>query len=157
VKHALAVVLILLAALAWADDTATPPPVAISMVAVKAARVGHEKTQYGPGLESVRPALRDSKYDDYALITKSRASAPYGRQTQLRINSQYTLVITPESRERDGGIRADIRVEMAAKKPGDRPVNVISAKGVLAPGKPLRLGGPKVDNGDLIVILIATQ
>ena len=60
----------------------------------------------------------------------------------------------PLSRDRVGRVRVNVRIEMAAKREGGKPVNALSNTTIaLVPGVKVNLGGLRLDQGDLIVVL----
>ena len=149
--HRPAVIVLLVLSLVvpcWAE----PAPVTVSLVAVRAANEGHARKVFGEGLEKVVQAIASLDYDSFSKVSASDATIPFGEKTKFFINSTYSLVIEPTAIDNEGRIRLHTQVMMKAK---DRKENVKALDTVLvmAPGKQLNLGGLKLADGDLIIVL----
>ena len=140
------------------SDTSKPKPVTVSMVAVKAAQENRKETYFEPGLEGIRDAVSDLKYDTYRKVTSSRTTAPFGEEAKLPINATYTLYVTPVSKEPNGQIRLKTRIEIIPEDKTKKPVNTHVATVLQKPGKKLVLGGGmKLDEGELVVIITVVE
>lgn len=144
-----AVVYLLLLSPAYAQ----PAPVEFSMVAVKASNVGVSPKQFGPGLGSVRPAIQSLNYDTYEKISSSTATIPFGEKTTFYINKKYSLVVEPTAVDDRGRIRMNTQILMKSDKEKGKEVKALDTVLVMAPNKHLNLGGLRLEEGDLIVVL----
>lgn len=124
----------------------------ISFWAVQATREGHADKVYGHGLEPVQSKLVDLPHDTFSLIVDGGLGANFGSKAEAVITPQYKLRIEPLDEE-DGRVRMRLVVEYE-KEPG-RIINAVDTRIVLTPGKQVRLGGLKLDEGDLVIIFSA--
>ncbi|MDP7638640.1 MAG: hypothetical protein QGG73_02840 [Candidatus Hydrogenedentes bacterium] len=128
--------------------------VSISVHAVRLLNEGHgEKQRFDRELGKVRGALAGLEYDTFEKIKIIRGSISYGSESKFKIDNRYSLLITPIDKGADGRIRVKIRLEMAAKKPGGEPTKVIGTEQRMPPGKQTKLGGARLDKGELVVVL----
>lgn len=127
----------------------------LSVWAVQATNEERESRHFDPGLETIRDAVADLPFDTYRRVRADRKEAACGAEIRFPLDARYTLFVKPVSREDDGRIRLDIRVEIAPRKEGDKPVNALSTRMIAAPGKKTRLGGFKLDKGELLIVLAA--
>jgi hypothetical protein len=130
-----------------------PPPVRLSVTAVRATLEHRPARYFDPGLESIRNAVADLEFDTYRTITVETVSAPYKRETTLPLTPRYTLSITPLSREPRGDVRLNVSILMASRQEGGRPINALATTVVTGPGKPFKLRGLRLDQGELVVVL----
>lgn len=149
--------ILLLAALAAAQDTGAPATVTVSMVAVQATNEGRSEKYFGPGLEEVYRAVIGLDYDTFHRVKSGEAPAPFDQETQFFINDRYTLYVTPLEKGSDGRIRIRTRIAMATRDGTGQPVNALDTTLVMVPGRHLNLGGLRLDEGELIVVLTVTD
>jgi hypothetical protein len=110
--------------------------------------------RFGPGLENVQRALEGLSYKTFRRIDGFERSAKYQSESAIRLNDRYTLFVRPMSKDDQDRVRMNVRIEMAPRKRGDAPIDVVSDTSVaLVPGKQVNLGGLKLDEGELIVVL----
>lgn len=132
---------------------ANPAPVEFSMVAVKASNVGVSPKQFGAGLGKVKSAIQSLSYDTFEKISSSNATIPFGEKTEFFINQKYTLVVEPTAVDERGRIRMNTVVMMKSDREDGKLVKALDTVLVMAPDKHLNLGGLKLEDGDLIVVL----
>ncbi|MBN2308493.1 MAG: hypothetical protein JXR94_05950 [Candidatus Hydrogenedentes bacterium] len=172
----LAALAIVAASLAAEGDCPIEKPVQVTMVAVQATRSGPPRTaqpehglvfgiresgpkrrkEFSKDLEEIRPALEALDFDVFTKVNAGKAVADAGREVQLPINRDYTLFVTPLCKDREGRIRIKGRVEEKVLLRGNKkPVSrqALSFTSAIAPNKPLRLGGFRLGQGELIVVL----
>ncbi|MCP4642250.1 MAG: hypothetical protein GY851_17530, partial [bacterium] len=142
-------------------------PVKVEMIAVQATqelpplppdatpeeKAKKPKKRFEKGLERIKPAVDDLKFDTFKKVAIAKATAPPGREAKLPINAKYTLFVTPISKDAKARIRIKARVEekvpkklkngTLSKKEFDKR-QALSVMSSVAPGKPLRLGGFKL-------------
>lgn len=130
------------------------PPARIEMTAVMATKEGKTAADYGPGLEGVKSLLADMEadYDTFRKAAGQALSIPFETETELPVDEKYSVFVKPLTREKTGGIRAQVRVTMR-RKPGDTPVNAVVTTLQFAPGKPMKLRGLKRASGELALVL----
>ena len=141
--------------LAGAPSQDALPPVELCVWAVEAQQEAGKARHFDAGLEAVRPALEKLPYTTFRKVYTTRTKAPFEQETRCKITSKYTLILTPLSREKDGRIRADLRVEMLPAKRGGAPVKALATRLALQPGQKIKLQGLKLDKGELIILLSA--
>jgi len=79
---------------------------------VEASYEEREAPHFDPGLEPIKQAVSDLTFNTYRKLKAQRAAMAVDETARLPINGRYTLFLTPVSREEDGRVRVDIRVEM---------------------------------------------
>lgn len=129
----------------------------LSLWAAHATQEGRSPKHFDPGLEPIESAVADLPFDTYRKAQVTRQPIPYKSETRLSIDARYTLFVTPRAKEQDGRIRLDIRVESAPKNPQAKPIIALSTRLMACPGKKTRLGGFKLDRGELVIVLAAGQ
>ena len=132
---------------------APPPPVVLSMVAVHATQEGSNPKSFDPALKEVRAALEDLKFDTYRLICTQTVSARDNEESKVAISPDYTLYVKPLSKDPGGKVRVSVRIEMHPKNEGQKPVNALSTTLVIVPGKQFILGGLKLKQGELVIVM----
>jgi hypothetical protein len=145
-------IIVIAGALLAPTQSGQPPPISISVVAVHATTQGGAK-QFDAGLESVRAALADLEFDRYRKLSAAVVSAPFNQESSVDLGSGYSLFVTPLARERNGQTRINVKVQMASKEAGGRPVNAVATTIMIAPGKQFKLRGLKMDPGELVVVM----
>jgi len=144
---------IALLTLTGAAEESRPRPVIFSMWAVQATREGRAEKHFDRGIEAVRAAVADLGYDTYRKVKTVRQSAAFKKDTRIRIDAHYTLVMTPLENEGEGRVQIDLRVEMDPKRMGGKPVKALATRLVMNRGKMVKLGGLKLKKGELVVVL----
>lgn len=145
-RLALSVIALLLALPAAALDAE------ISFWAVQATKQGQTEKVYGHGLEPVVSKLADLPHDTFSLLVDGGLGANFGSKAEAVITPQYKLRIEPLDEEA-GRVRMRLVVEYE-KEPG-KIINAVDTRIVLTPGKQVRLGGLKLESGDLVIIFSA--
>lgn len=145
-------IVIVLFALSGAG-TAPEDAIVLSVWAAQATTEGRETKHFDPELEPIRNDVNDLRFDTYHQVRVDRREAPYGAETRFPLDARYTLCVTPVSKEQDGRIRLDVRVEMASRKEGDKPINALSTRIMAAPDKKTRFIGFKLEQGELVFLL----
>ena len=183
----LAGLVILVAAMAAGADEEAVRPVTISMVAASATNEGPriaEKKQYSgvvksmvppkndtkdkrffdPELKSIQKAVADLPYDTYRKVNVATQKVKMAEEAAFEINPTYTLRATPVEKDEQNRIRMDLRidekVEVEDSETKKKKVVVreaLTSTSSIAPGKPLVLGGLKLKEGRLVIVLTAEQ
>lgn len=130
-----------------------PPPAQLAVWAVQATVESRDDLKFGAGLDEIRGELSGLQFNTFKLLTAGRFAAPFGQETRTALHPRYSLVATPVSREEDGRIRIDLRVEMPPRAPGGKPVVAVQTRVMMAPGTRVKLGGLRLEEGDLVVVL----
>ena len=125
----------------------------IRVVAVDARIENRAEKHFDRGLDSVKPALRGLDYDTFYLLKSGEVDCEFDKRSEIRINADYTLHVTPLEKTADGRARLRCQITMPPKTPGGEPVSALNTTLLIAPGKHLNLGGLKLKDGDLIVVL----
>lgn len=145
---------LLLAGLVGQQADATQTPAKITMVAVQALVEGREFTHIDPRLNPVRKAIERLDFDSFYQIKSLTLDLPYGQETKIEINSRYTLHLEPESQDSRGRVRVQARILMASSREGSPPIEALRNTSLLiVPGKFLNLGGLRLKEGELIIVL----
>ena len=149
-----AVLLLLLAPAASATDRAE---VTLSIWAVQAVREGRDTVEVDPALDPVRNELRGLPYDTYRSLLNTNQRCPRDAKVALPLTGRYTLLIKFLEEMDDGRLRIELSIEMPPPPEMNRaePVVVLSTILKLSPEKQVKLGGMKLEQGDLIVVLAA--
>jgi len=134
-----------------------PAPVRVAVYAVQVSQEGREEKHYDPGLRPVRRALDDLKFDTFREVRSATLTVPLNEEASVKLDSKYTLIVKPLSRERNGQVRLDVRVELPPKKPDQKPVKLMSTRVAMAPGKPFRACGLTLEKGELVVVLLMPE
>lgn len=145
-------IVIVLLALSGAG-AAPEDAIVLSVWAAQATTEGRETKYFDPELEPIRNDVNDLRFDTYHQVRVDRREAPCGMETRFPLDARYTLCVTPVSKEHDGRIRLDVRVEMAPRKEGDKPINALSTRMMAAPDKKTRFIGFKLEQGELVILL----
>jgi hypothetical protein len=130
--------------------------ITLKLWAVAASQEGREERYFDPGLEAIQGAVSDLNFDTFRKIQVDQKRLETDNETRVPLNSTYTLCLKPLTRDAEGRIRMEIRVEMQPKEPGSRVLNVISTRMALPPNKMAKLGGAKLEKGELVVVLQAS-
>lgn len=141
---------LLVASLAAAGDEIPTSPVQVSVVAVQAKNEGRGSKYFGPGLQEVRTAISGLNYDSFYKVRSADVPAPYGEETKIFIDEQYTLYVTPVSVSADGRIRIRARITM---KSDQKTIKALDTTLTMMPGSRLNLGGLRLKSGELIVVM----
>ncbi len=172
--------LIAVVVLAAEGDQPLAKPVTVEIVAVQASREAPAKPpaaspakpqdpkkikqKFDPGLERIRPIVADLPFDTFKKLKTAKISVKPNEEARFAITDRYTLLLTPLAKDKEGRIRVHIRVIEKIKKKvegTDKKKEVerqlLSTKSAIAPKKPLRLGGMKLDKGELVVILFVNE
>lgn len=148
-----AVALVSTAALAQQEDT-----IEISMVAIQASFEDREEKLYDRTLDSVRQALEDlDEYDTFRLVREQKRPAQYREKTRIQVNDRYTLIITPMGRDSRGRIRIQASIEEEIRR-NDEIITrtALEFTSNVAPGRPLKLCGLRLDEGELVLVVTMT-
>lgn len=157
--------LVLAVLLSAQGDKPLTAPVDVTVTAIRATLVERAtddkqpQKDYGPGLEQVRPALRDLDFNTFRLVKNAQSSVKPGEETKFAINDRYSLYLTPIGRDTEDRIRVSVQIKEKVKKKVDGKEKVVlrqalSTTCAVVAGKPLRLGGLKLDEGQLVVIVV---
>lgn len=134
---------------AFADGEA----IKVSVWAVKASGADSGEKKFGRGLEAVLPVLKRLSFDTFELVKSySGEDLGFGKDKVLQINGEYSLQITPLSREEDGRVSTKVSVRMRPTEKDKDPVEALSATVLVKPGDKIKLEGLHLDKGELIII-----
>ena len=127
--------------------------VEVTFWSVQAEATGATQKAFGAGLEPVRPALEDLPHDAFTLLKKGGMGVEPGKPAQASVADKYELRV--ETFEDDDPQRIRLRVIVEYSAAGAAPVKALDTRVVLAPGKQVRMGGMKLDKGDLVLVISA--
>ncbi len=130
-----------------------PPSATISVVALRASTEGRATTYYDPGIEVIHEILDDLQFDTYRKFMAVTVSAPFGEVTETRLGGGFTLYVEPISKDAPDCVRMVVSLDMAPKKPGDPPVNVVKTTIQARTDKPFRMGGIKLGKDDMLIVM----
>ena len=139
--------------LSAAPDDASAWPVNISVWAVQALKTGRAEKQYDNGALPVRKAVEDLPFDTFRGIFSGGVTMPAGKEARLKLNDNYTLLIQCQSRDSKNTAHVDITVELPPASAGGPPRKAVQSCMVLCTGKMVRIGGLKMNEGEMVVVL----
>ena len=151
--------LVCVIALLGAGETSPPPPgppeaVKVDVVVVHAFSENRGARVFDRELQPLKEALADLDYDTFKQLSTTTLRAEWNREATYQVNSRYKLCVKPLSREESGQVRLSVRVEMRAKAPDAKPVNAVATTLLISPEKKLKVRGLKLDNGELVMVLM---
>lgn len=132
----------------------SPDPVRVDVVAVHAFSENRGARVFDKDLQDLKDALSDLDYDTFRRLSTTTLRAGLNEEAAYEINSRYKLCVKPLSREASGQVRLNVRVEMKTNAPGAKPVNAVATTLLISPEKKLKVRGLKLDNGELVVVLM---
>ena len=123
-----------------------------------------------PELKALEEVLPTRQYNRFQLIRSQESSTPYGQEEKLSIDSRYALYVTPLGKDERAGIRIQARIEetrrVAVVQPEQKSLtgnparkavmekrDAINTTSTVPAGRRLSLCGPKLDKGDLVVVI----
>lgn len=142
--------LLLTAVGGWAQSATE---VSVSIVAVQARNEGGASKTFGPGLEDVKTAIEGLDFDSFTKVKGVTVSAKSEDETRVAINDTYTLFLKYVSRAKDGRVKVEARIELTPKKTGAIPVTALRTELTMVPGKHVNLGGLRLEEGELVLVL----
>lgn len=131
----------------------SPPPVQVDYWSVQAVQEHHGEKQYGRGLEALQPVLRDLPHDTFTLLAHGTLTANYGSQASTDITSGYWLQVSPVEEESPGRVR--MQVSVTKQRSGGPAVRALDTRLVMARNSKVRLGGMKLEKGEMVLVLSA--
>ncbi len=112
-------------------------------LSVRLVEADNSKTPNTASLRDVLPTLqRNLRFSSYRLLSSAQVAQRSGAQTQLAQN--LTVTLTTVSRQ---------SVTLNVSKKGRR---LLQTRVVLAPGKPVILGGIPGDRGATLIVVVTT-
>lgn len=143
---------------AMAQDKSGDTQVRISVWAVLATFEQRNEPHFDRGLEVIRATVSELRYDTYRnLNTIRRQSMKIDDEFRVPIDERYTLYIKPLACDEDRMIRLQLRMEMQPRDREKEPVIVLQSRQILSQNQKMIIGGPRLDNGDLVIVLEASQ
>lgn len=146
-----------LLALSSAPADASAQPVGLSFWAVQALKTGSTEKQFENGAQAVRKAIEDLPFDTFRGVFAGSADITLGADTRLPLNDTYTLLIQCRAREGNNAAHIDITVEIPPASPGGPPRKAVQSCMVVCIGKMVRIGGLKMKEGEMVVVLEMTR
>ena len=144
---------------AWgAPSTPSQPqskPVTVHMVAVQATSEGRTEKKFDPGLESIRSAVAELKCDTFREVATETRNAPYKQETKLPVTPKCSMYVTPITKQPDGRIKLDIRIEALEEKTG-KPRNALRTTNVVVAGEKFKYR-IKMGQSELVVIVSVAE
>ncbi len=134
-----------------ADENAAAQTVNVAMVAVEGRREGKSTQSFGPGLDEVRKALTGLAFDTFTKVQSAEVPCHYGEEQRILVNERYTLYVTPVSKLDDGRVRIRARITRLSRD--GTTVDALDTTLQLVPGAHLNLGGLKLEQGELILVM----
>jgi hypothetical protein len=129
----------------------------LSVWAARATQEAREGVHVDPALEPIRQSLRGLPFNTYRSLLTARPACPMGEETRLRVTAHYTLVVKPLERKDGGRLCLEVRIEMPPHPDSGRtePVAALSTVVNLSPNRQIKLGGLKLEEGELVLVLAA--
>jgi hypothetical protein len=138
-------------------DDATKWPVTISVWAVQALKTGSTEKHYESGAQAVRKAVDDLPFDTFRGVFSGGVTMPPGKEARLMLNDAYSLLLQCPAREGKDAIHLDVTVELAPTGPGEPPRKAVQSCMIVYAGKMVRIGGLKMNEGEMVVVLEMTR
>ena len=145
-----------LLALSSAPADVATQPVSLSVWAVQALKTGAAEKQFDNGAQAVCKAIEDLPYDTFRGVFTGSATVAPAAETRLTLNDTYTLLIQCRAREGKNAAHIDITVELPPASPGGPPRKAVQSCMVVCTGKMVRIGGLKMNEGEMVVVLEMT-
>ena len=144
-----------------ASVSSVPPnggaePVQFSVWAVQGLKTGQTPKQFDAAAEPVRRAVEDLPYDVFRGIYSGGTAVAPKTASRLELNASYTLVITCQERKGNNAAHIDIAVELLSTQAGAPPRQALQTSMTVCTGRKVRLGGLKMAEGDLVIVLEMT-
>lgn len=134
-------------------EAAPPEGVVLSVWAAEATKQDRKDAHFDRGLEPIRRAVSDLPYNHYKRLNTGQLKAPMGSAESFALDSRYTLVVKPVSREPDKRLRMEVRVEMKPREKGKKPINALETRLRVRPGEMVKFHGLKTEGGEMVVVL----
>ena len=144
-------------ALSSAPDDAAVKPVLLSIWAVQALKTGNGQKEFDSGAQTVRKAIEDLPYDTFRSLFAGGATVAPGAETRLPLNDRYTLLLQCRAREGKNAAHIDFTVELPPPSPGGAPRKAVQSCMIVCTGKMVRIGGLKMNEGEMVVVLEMTE
>ncbi|MBI2424085.1 MAG: hypothetical protein HYV27_14740 [Candidatus Hydrogenedentes bacterium] len=122
----------------------------VRVVGVYATQEGRTEPHYDEGLKRYAELLAHLPFDTFHLATDQRVEAPYGQETMIPIDGQYSMVVSPSQTPDPQKIAMDTRIEMLK---GTSYLTALGGRAEISPGKALLYKGLPREQGELAVIL----
>lgn len=139
------------ALIAMAAMLTSPAPVSVEYWSVQAVDEDGGPKHYGLGLSELRPMLEDLPHDSFTLLGSGELTAGYGAQASADLTPEYRLVVEPVEQDDFGRVRMELSITYTA--PGAAPVKAIDTRVLLSQDRKIRIGGMKLDRGELVLVL----
>lgn len=121
-------------------------PVTLDIGVVLASNDGKE---IDPALSEIKGKLSQMfKYTAYKLLDRQKKSAEPGQAVEMALPGNRTLKLVPEAPDAKGKEKVALQIHEGAK-------SLLSTSLVLSKGGMVLVGGPKHQNGELILFIIA--
>lgn len=129
-------------------------PISLQVWAVEASREGNDPPRYDRAAAEIKDALADLPYDAYVTVHRGTQSLQEQRETRVRINERYTLILRYLSRDPNRRARVAVTVELMPRDPEGSPARVVETSLLLAPGNKARIGGLRAEKGELVLVFV---
>ncbi len=133
--------------------------VEIHVVAMKASKEGNKEKKFDKGLETVREAVKHLKYDTFKKISISSVTVRLEEKKAIKIDSKYSMLITPHAKDSKGRFRLDteiIETVLDEKDKSKKTKKVLATTLAMVEGKYAILGGLGLEKG-VLVVAVATK
>jgi hypothetical protein len=124
---------------------------------VQALKTGSAEKQFDGGAQAVRKAVEDLPYDTFRTVYSGTAAVAPGAESRITLNDTYALLLQCRSRDGKDTAHLDITVEIPPGSPGGPPRKAVQSCMVVCAGKRVRIGGLKMTEGEMVVVLEMTR
>jgi hypothetical protein len=139
-----------------APNDVSTQPVQFSVWAVQALKTGSAEKHFDSAAQSVRKTIADLPYDTFRGLFTGSASVAPGAETRLKLNETYTLLIQCRTRDGKDGAHVDLTVELTPTQATEAPRKAVQTCIIVSAGKKVRIGGLKMKEGEMVVVLEMT-
>jgi hypothetical protein len=119
-----------------------------------------DKRHFDPELKGIEQAVADLPYDTYRKVNVITEKVKMNEDAEFVIDPTYTLHVTPVEKDDQNRVKLDLRIDEKVEEedPATHEKKVVVQKalamtGFIVPGKTLRLGGLKLKEGRLVIVL----
>jgi len=149
----LATLCAVMVAVSSAPPETAAQPVEIAVWAVQAVKTGSPEKRFDAASLPLRNVIEDLPYDTFRGVFSGSATVAPGTENRLALNDSYTLLVQCRSRESKDKAHIDISVELPPAQAGGACRKAIQSCMVLCTGKKVRIGGLKMKEGEMIIVL----
>ena len=125
----------------------------LSVWMVQATAEEKTEKEFDAELVPIRKTLARLPFARFKCLTAWREAVHFDQERQIPVSGRYSFFVKPVRKEHDRRLRLNLRVEMPAKELRGKPVEALKAEILLEPGKPFKVQGFHLEQGELIMVM----